>query len=62
MQPVLERAEAEGSPCYLETDNEANVLFYEKHGFRVVSEDEVPKHGLRFWAMVRVAGCNSMSM
>jgi GNAT superfamily N-acetyltransferase len=61
MQPVLERAEAEGLPCYLETDNEANVLFYEKHGFRVVSVDEVLKHRLRFWAMVRVVGCNSMS-
>ena len=53
MLPILARAEAEGVPCYLETQNEANVPFYRKHGFEVVSDGEVPKRGLRVWAMVR---------
>jgi ribosomal protein S18 acetylase RimI-like enzyme len=53
MQPVLARASAEGVPCYLETNNAANVAFYEKHGFRVVSDGEVPRRGLRVWAMLR---------
>ncbi len=55
MQPVLARADADGLPCYLETMNEKNVPFYEKHGFRVVSEGEVPGGGLGVWAMLREA-------
>lgn len=53
MRPILASADAEGLPCYLETDNEMNVPFYRKHGFEVVNEGEVPKHGLWFWAMAR---------
>ena len=53
MLPILARAGADGLPCYLETQNEANVPFYRKHGFEVVSAGEVPKRGLRVWAMVR---------
>jgi GNAT superfamily N-acetyltransferase len=50
MRPVLGRAGMEGLPCYLETD-ERNVPFYRRHAFEVVSDGEVPKHGLRFWSM-----------
>ncbi len=53
MQPILRRGGAEGLPCYLETENERNLPFYERHGFEVVSDGEVPKRGLRVWAMVR---------
>lgn len=42
-------------PCYLETFEEANLPFYETHGFRVVSQRQVP-HGPRFWSMRRPAG------
>jgi hypothetical protein len=56
MQPVLARADADRLPCYLETMNEKNVLFYEKYGFRVVRDGEVPRHGLRAWAMLREPG------
>ena len=52
-QPVLARADNDGLPCYLETMNERNVPFYEKHGFKIVSDAEVPRHGLRVWAMLR---------
>ncbi len=53
MQPVLARADVDHLPCYLETTNERNVPFYEKHGFNVVSDGEVPRHGLHVWAMLR---------
>jgi ribosomal protein S18 acetylase RimI-like enzyme len=56
IQPVLARADASGLPCYLETMNEKNVPFYEKHGFKIVSDAEVPRHGLRVWAMLREPG------
>ncbi len=53
MQPVLARADSDRLPCYLETTNEKNVPFYEKHGFKVVSEGNVPRHALHIWAMLR---------
>lgn len=53
MKPVLTKASASGTPCYLETHNTRNVRFYEKHGFRVVSEGDVPKGGPHVWALVR---------
>jgi GNAT superfamily N-acetyltransferase len=53
MQPVLARADADRLPCYLETMNKNNVPFYEKYGFRVVSDGVVSIHKLRVWAMLR---------
>jgi ribosomal protein S18 acetylase RimI-like enzyme len=53
IKPVLTSASAAGTPCYLETHNESNVHFYERHGFKVVSKGKVPKHSLQVWAMLR---------
>ena len=53
IQPMLARADAERLPCYLDTQTESNVRFYEKYGFVVVSEGEVPGHPMRIWAMLR---------
>ena len=53
--PMLARADADGLPCYLETMKERNVVFYEKHGFQVVVEDDLPKGGPHFWTMKRPA-------
>jgi ribosomal protein S18 acetylase RimI-like enzyme len=55
MAPMLARADAEGLPCYLETMKEINVAFYEKHGFQVVVEDDLPNGGPHFWTMKRPA-------
>jgi ribosomal protein S18 acetylase RimI-like enzyme len=51
LRPVLERAA--GQPCYLETQNAANLPFYERLGFRVAEAGEAPGTGLTVWAMVR---------
>lgn len=53
LQPVLARAGVEGLPCYLETENARNVPFYQKHGFKVISEGEVTSSRLRVWSMLR---------
>ena len=53
MQPALALADASGLPCYLETQKERNVPFYQRHGFDVVVEDDLPKGGPRFWTMKR---------
>lgn len=51
--PVLERADAQGVACYLETQNESNIAVYQRFGFQVVSAEVVPGHDLRIWAMRR---------
>ncbi len=52
IQPVLERADKDQLPCYLETMKERNVTFYKKHGFEVVVDDQF-KDGPRYWTMKR---------
>lgn len=52
MAPVLDRADADGRDCYLDTMKERNVAFYKKHGFDVIVEDTFA-HGPRFWSMLR---------
>jgi len=53
LQPVLDRASAEGAPCYLETHKERNVAYYRRFGFELVTEGSVPNGGPRFWTMRR---------
>ncbi len=53
LQPVLQQADAAATPCYLETETESNVAFYEKRGFAVVTAEELPGHPLKLWTMVR---------
>ncbi len=55
LQPALAQADQDGVPCYLETETESNVGFYEKRGFRVVSDGHVPEHGFRIWTMLKEA-------
>jgi hypothetical protein len=42
-----------GAPAYLETETESNVPFYERHGFQVVGELDVPSGGPHLWLMWR---------
>ena len=39
---VTSRCDAEGLLAYLESSNLANVLLYERHGFRVTGEVVIP--------------------
>jgi len=50
--PILERADKDRLPCYLETMKERNVTFYQKHGFEVIVDDQF-KDGPRYWTMKR---------
>lgn len=52
LRPVLNRCDAEGVPAWLETSNERNLPLYERHGFQVVSECDIP-NGPHFWGMWR---------
>jgi GNAT superfamily N-acetyltransferase len=56
IKPVLQRADDEGLPCYLETMKEVNLAFYGKHGFRVGDEKQIADGGPHIWALLRPAG------
>jgi len=53
LKPVLDQADADSKPCYLETETESNVAFYEKRGFTVATAEDVPNHNLKLWTMIR---------
>lgn len=53
LQPVLETADAQGKPCYLETAAADNKPFYEGHGFAVVRQGVEPASGIDYWTFRR---------
>lgn len=53
MQPVLRRCDEERMPAYLETDSERNVALYERHGFRITEQFDLPSGGPPIWLMWR---------
>jgi ribosomal protein S18 acetylase RimI-like enzyme len=53
MTKALETVDANKMPCYLETQNQNNVPIYQRLGFEVVSDKEIPKGGLHNWGMLR---------
>jgi ribosomal protein S18 acetylase RimI-like enzyme len=54
LQPILQRADAAGLPCYLETHREANLRIYQKHGFDLVRRADPPGHAVPAWSMLRM--------
>jgi len=55
VRPMLERIDREHLLCFLETNIEKNVAIYQRFGFEVVSEDEIPGMELTSFAMLRKA-------
>ena len=53
MVKALELVDANPMPCYLETQNQTNFPFYQRFGFDVVSDKEMPNGGLHNWGMLR---------
>jgi ribosomal protein S18 acetylase RimI-like enzyme len=53
MRPILDRADADGLPCCLDTAHVRNVSFYQRLGFRVLVETVEPESGLRLWTLCR---------
>jgi len=54
LRAVIEKAETEKKPIYLETQKEANVNLYEKYGFSVKKKLILPEPlNLPMWLMVR---------
>ena len=53
LEPGLAAAARAALPAVLLTNNEANLPFYERHGFVVVRQGETPQGGPQAWAMVK---------
>ncbi len=53
LRPVVDRADAAGQPCYLETAQPENVPFYQRLGFRALVDTVEPRSGLRLWTFRR---------
>lgn len=51
----LARADEANCPCYLDTSQERNLEFYQRHGFEVVGTASLGKGGPPGWAMRRNA-------
>ena len=53
IQPILQMADSEGIPCYLDTSSERSLQFFRKWGFEVVRDVTAPAYGPRYWVLVR---------
>lgn len=53
IEPMLERSDREQTLVHLETFKAHNVPYYERFGFVVTGEDEIPDGGPHMWAMAR---------
>ncbi|WDV56690.1 GNAT family N-acetyltransferase [Streptomyces coeruleorubidus] len=51
--PGIQEAERAGCPVFLETSSDANVRFYERLGFKVTADVQLPDNGPRTWCMRR---------
>ena len=53
LKAMFARIDQEHLPCYLDTQTEKNVSFYQQHGFKVVEEFTLPGTKFNNWAMLR---------
>lgn len=52
IETVLQQARIQRLPCYLDTQNPRNVPFYQRHGFRQVSEAIIAGSDVHVYAML----------
>jgi GNAT superfamily N-acetyltransferase len=53
MTPILERADSNGEPAYLESSKARNVSFYSRFGFEVIKELRAVENAPPIWLMWR---------
>lgn len=55
LRPGLDRADADGLPCYLETQKHANLAYYQRFGFELAADLEPVEGGAHLFTMQRGA-------
>jgi hypothetical protein len=50
---MFARIDQEHLPCYVETENEKNISFYQHFGLKVVEEGTIPETNTPHWALLR---------
>ena len=53
IRPMLDEADRDGLPCYLETAESSNVGIYEHLGFEIKREGKVEDSNVSLWTMIR---------
>ncbi len=53
LQPVLEKADADGTPCFVNTHSSKNVPFYERFGFSLVHQSPIRGTDITVYSMRR---------
>ena len=53
LKPMFERFDDKQIICFLETQTKENIPLYQKYGFKVLKEGEVPNTKLQHWGMKR---------
>lgn len=53
VKAMLSRTDRENLACYLDNTNEKNLPMYQHYGFRVIEEYEIPRTGVKIWAMLK---------
>jgi len=53
MRPVFAQADRDGVACYLEAPTAENARYYERRGFQIVAETDVPDSPVHVWLMRR---------
>jgi len=53
LDPILAEADWDLQPCYVETFDEKDLLFYGQRGFRITGAGKIPKGGPNFWTLLR---------
>jgi len=50
---MFKKIDSEGLSIYLETNNEKNLSFYQKHGFEILEHTIIPEIDVPLWCMLR---------
>jgi len=53
MKPIMEHADHEGLPIFLETHDATNKPIYEHFQFETVRHEKIPNSEVNHWAMIR---------
>ena len=53
LKPIIDIADSEKKPIYLETHDETNVAYYQRWGFSLIHTGKIPKYELPIWCMLR---------